>query len=673
LGIDLRNKVDINKVIFNFSDRTLSVDEKNALSLGLDFGLRPRKLSYFKFFTHFERICHMLKHCNIYKDTFNAVFNKISALANNMYVQHCRESMYSPDHTEQYANVLQNLKDDDSIVITRPDKGKGIVILNKTDYCNKISNILADSSKFKLLNVDLSSHLLKLEDKLNRLLRPIKETINEATYNSILASGSRPGCLYGLPKVHKTGTPLRPIVSSINTFNYNLAKFLVKIIEPLTTNEYTTANTLEFVNEIKQLNIDDSTIMASFDVESLFTNVPLSETTQIITDTTSDESLLHFGLNKKQFNSFLNVATRDSVFSFDNQLYTQIDGVAMGSPLGPSYANTFLCHHERNWLNNCPDHFKPIFYKRYVDDTFLLFKQQSHIEQFLSYLNEQHPNIKFTCETEKENKLSFLDALISKENGRLSTSVYRKPTFTGLGMNYLSFTPLKYKINSITTLINRAFNICSTWIQFDDEIKFLVNYFNSNGFPDNIFYKTLRSFLDNKLSPPTKILTAHKETKFIKLPYLGDISFTIRKQLREILKHSFPQISFNIVLVNHYSINSLFRKRMPLPSELCSNIVYIFNCPRCNARYIGSSTRWLKHRTLEHMGKSIRTSLPLSRPSFSAVRQHSHSQDHPFTHNDFKILSTTSNKLDLLISESLYIHKMKPDLNNSTAIQLFTV
>ncbi|XP_069976576.1 uncharacterized protein [Penaeus vannamei] len=171
--------------------------------------------------------------------------------------------MYSPDYTEQYANVLQNLKDDDSIVITRPD-------------------------------VDLNSHLLKLEDKLNRLLRPIKETINGATYNSILASGSRPGCLYGLPKVHKTGTPLRPIVSSINTFNYNLAKFLVKIMEPLTTNEYTTANTLEFVNEIKQLNIDDSTIVASFDVESLFTNVPLSETTQIITDATSDESLSHF-------------------------------------------------------------------------------------------------------------------------------------------------------------------------------------------------------------------------------------------------------------------------------------------------------------------------------------------------------------------------------------------
>ena len=214
-----------------------------------------------------------------------------------MYVQHCRESMHSPDHTEQYSDVLQNSKDDGNIVITRPDKGKGIVILNKNDYYNKISSILSDSSKFKLLHIDLPSHLLKLEDKLNRILRPLKETINETIYNSILASGSRPGYLYGLPKVHKIGTPLRPIVSSINTFNYNLAKFLVKIIQPLTINEYTTANTLDFVEEIKQLNIEDSTVMASFDVESLFTNVPLSDTTQIITDSISDASISQFGLN----------------------------------------------------------------------------------------------------------------------------------------------------------------------------------------------------------------------------------------------------------------------------------------------------------------------------------------------------------------------------------------
>lgn len=73
------------------------------------------------------------------------------------------------------------------------------------------------------------------ENKLNRILRPLKETINEATYNSNLAVGSRLSCLYGFPKIHKIGTSLGPIVSSINTFNYNLPKFLVQIIQPLTT------------------------------------------------------------------------------------------------------------------------------------------------------------------------------------------------------------------------------------------------------------------------------------------------------------------------------------------------------------------------------------------------------------------------------------------------------
>lgn len=115
-----------------------------------------------------------------------------------------------------------NIKDDGNTVVTKSDKGKGIVILNKTDYYNKIFSIF-QTPKLKLLNVDLPSHLLKLEDKLNRTLRPLKETINETIYNSILASASRPGYLYGLPKVHKLGTPLRFIVSLINTLNYNLA------------------------------------------------------------------------------------------------------------------------------------------------------------------------------------------------------------------------------------------------------------------------------------------------------------------------------------------------------------------------------------------------------------------------------------------------------------------
>ena len=75
--------------------------------------------------------------------------------------------------------------------------------------------------------------------------------------------------------------------------------------------------------------------------------------------------------------------------------YTQVDGVAMGSPLGPSLANAFLCHYEIKWLNDCPDKFKPLFYKKHVDDIFVLFKRPEHVKPFVDYMNSKHKNINF--------------------------------------------------------------------------------------------------------------------------------------------------------------------------------------------------------------------------------------------------------------------------------------
>lgn len=107
--------------------------------------------------------------------------------------------------------------------------------------------------------------------------------------------------------------------------------------------------------------------MANFDVESLFTNVPLLETTEIIVDNIQTTHLNKFGLTKDSFKKLLNIAAHHSVFSYNDDLYMQTDGVAMGSPLGPSYANAFLCHHEINWLKQCPPEFRPVYYRRYID------------------------------------------------------------------------------------------------------------------------------------------------------------------------------------------------------------------------------------------------------------------------------------------------------------------
>ena len=110
------------------------------------------------------------------------------------------------------------------------------------------------------------------------------------------------------------------------------------------------------------------------------------------------------------------MAVQDSYFFFNNKLFKQIDGVAMGSPLGPSLANAFLCYYEQIWLNNCPIEFKPMAYFRYVDDTFIIFRNPEHAPLFLNYLNSRHSSMRFTCEQENNGSLSFLDLTIKKCN-----------------------------------------------------------------------------------------------------------------------------------------------------------------------------------------------------------------------------------------------------------------
>ncbi len=99
-----------------------------------------------------------------------------------------------------------------------------------------------------------------------------------------------------------------------------------------------------------------------------------------------------------------------------------------------------------------------------------------HIPKFLSYLNSKHPNIEFTCNMENNGSIPFLDIIVTRNNNQLHTTVYRKPTFTGLGINYLSFIPRLFKINAIKTLLYRCYASSSNRIAFDHEVTFLRNF-----------------------------------------------------------------------------------------------------------------------------------------------------------------------------------------------------
>ena len=255
-------------------------------------------------------------------------------------------------------------------------------------------------------------------------------TINELEYDSLFQSGSRPCILYGLPKVNKSGVPFKPILSSISTCAYGLSKFLVPLLRPFSLDLYTVKESFSIIQELLSLDYNsDNLTMASFDIKSLFANIPLDEIIHIIISK-SFNNIRHFhNFTCDDFSKLLRFSVKNLHFLFNSVLYEQTDGVAMGSPLGPVFADIFLSWHECTWLTNCPPQVKLLYYRRYVDDCFLLFRSPNHIKPFLHYMNNQHPRIVFTQEAEDNNSLPFLDILITRQNGFFTTSVYQKPTF----------------------------------------------------------------------------------------------------------------------------------------------------------------------------------------------------------------------------------------------------
>ena len=86
----------------------------------------------------------------------------------------------------------------------------------------------------------------------------------------------------------------------------------------------------------------------------------------------------------------LSLTTKEKVTLFGQKYYSQIDGVAMDSPLGPTLTNIFLCYHETTWLKNCPKYFKPVYYKRYVDHIFVLLEKWEQVSRFVKYMSKRH-------------------------------------------------------------------------------------------------------------------------------------------------------------------------------------------------------------------------------------------------------------------------------------------
>ena len=415
--------------------------------------------------------------------------------------------------------------------------------------------------------------------------------------------------------------------------------------------------------------------MASLDVDSLFTNIPLDETIDIVVKGVYGTKRKVNGIWKNDFRELLYMSTKGTVFYFDGSYYRQKDGVAMGSPLGPALANAFLCYHESSWLIECPLAYAPVFYARYVDDIFVLLRSAEHVSRLATYLSSKHQNINFTFETEEHDTLPFLDVKIFRDVNGFTTSVHRKDTFSGVFTNYVAFIPVEYKRGLIATLLHRAYTINSSLSGLHEELTKLKKILKKNGYPESFVDKCISRFFDKIHQPKTPIHTVPKKEVQLILPFLGSSSWSVKNNLRKTFSKILPFCNLKIVFKTGNKMSSYFKFKDTLPKSLRSGVIYQFNCAKCNLSYVGSTWRFWERRLQEHLHISALTGERLNGCQIYAPMQHIRTCcQYPISREDFKIIGSEKNRYLLRLKESLFIYKLRPQLNgteSSTKLYLF--
>ncbi|XP_011858392.1 PREDICTED: uncharacterized protein LOC105555949, partial [Vollenhovia emeryi] len=362
--------------------------------------------------------------------------------------------------------ALRSLRQNDDILPA--DKDNATVVMDKRDYHNKVNTLLSDAQVYKKLKRDPTT---SVEKKTSSLIK--KANLPPLTTKYVTPSDSSAPRLYGLPKIHKESVPLRPIVSNIGGPTYQLARYLTKPLQKLTgLNDSHIRNSMDFVNRITKIKTEPNDILVSFDVVSLFTNVPVQDTLDIIRTSKEIPSTL-FPLIEHCLNS--------TYIQFEGEFYEQTTGAAMGSPISPIIANIFMEHCENEILKKTPQ--KPSTWFRYVDDTFVIWNHgRETLPQFLTFINSQHPNIQFTMETEQNSQIPFLDVLVRRnEDGTLSHNVYRKPTHTDRYLHANSHHHPAQKNSVISSLVHRALSI-SEPAALNGELNHLHRTLTRNGY-----------------------------------------------------------------------------------------------------------------------------------------------------------------------------------------------
>lgn len=655
----------LDNVVRNETNIQFTAAELELLNKGLNYSTRPEKPPITDLIVDIEVAIKKLPNCD--KENVRVTCDRI--LKNDLILDKRKRNKKSCDE-----NKTVKLLNERNCFLMKADKGNAIVILTKEDYNQRISELIENGPYKTCTKVN----------PLNNMVSDVKTTVlsifgshncfkdEDLGINKFQLYVSNPTVpkLYGLPKIHKPGKAVRPIVSCINSPVENIAKFLVRKFKELQPpRSFSIKNSFQFVEKLKNLSIMEDEIMVSFDVTSLFPSLPRGETLDLMMNWIDSQPNLTPAYKEKLI-KLTQVCVKNIFFSFQNKVYEQTEGSPMGLSLSPLFAEVYMGNLEDKIMNGLVN--KPRIWIRYVDDIFVIAKRVEVADLF-QYINSLNNHIKFTMEEENNGRLSFLDVLVMRNNhhNSLTFKIYRKPTQTERFITYDSFQSFNSKFAAFNSMFHRLFNIPMREEDFIEEKNYIFRIGRINGFNQvdlkRIFNRHQRK---NRIKTNTTLIADSSSNNRV----VNRASMTFYPPLTNKIKKVFKEHDIELVFNSVNKIKNRLDSTKDKTDKMTKAGIYKIDCntPGCNAVYIGQSSRSISQRLKEHMRAKEK-----KKTTLSSVAEHMVENDHTFSPDNLSMLKCVSDNRKLDVLESLFLHKFKntnvlmnSDLGNCTSILL---
>lgn len=638
-----KQRIKHNKDWFiNKTNIVVPTNIQKLLSLGPKFALPIQKQNFplFKCIADGEDIIQT----NTDKENQDIARSKFVAIIDNYLNKRTittteREIINTVEETKKFLNKNTN------ILILKSDKGNKTVAIERTDYERKMENILQDICTYKRIKTDPT---LRLQARNNKLVEKLlKQNVIDGMENHKLTTYTAIAPrIYGLPKIHKDGMPLRPICSSVNSPSFGLCKYIVNILKNLTKNsKYNVKDALDFKTKMDKTQLLDDEVLISFDVISLFPSIPVNLALEIIKNKW-DTISANTNISKDLFFDILNFCLKENrYFKYDNKTYEQLKGMPMGSPASPVVADIVMEELLDTVINNLEQ--KPRCVSKYVDDLFCIIKR-NNVEKTLQALNGFHRRIQFTKELEHENKLPYLDTLIVRDQNKICINWYQKDTASGRLINFFSNHPKYMIMNTAKNFTERVLRI-SDEIYHKENMKTITNILQNNSFPLHTIKDIIKNALKNLNRPPE----IRPEKLFKSMTFVPKFSERIT------FSDIYDKQNINIALKTDNTLNLLFSNTKNKIDRLDkTNLVYRIPCNgdgsnTCDKLYVGTTRTKLRSRLAAH--KSNYNTRNNYKEQKTALASHCAETGHSPNINNTVILQHENNNKKRYTIEMLHI------------------